>query len=1049
MHLFHLHWSPPDGAASRGRLIFWGENGDAPTPYKQRRSQDIKPHPFCSPPDVLRSALVDLGVLGSRQVVHETEVDLWLPSARFGPVPSPQLLHNWEDIDTQAEDLRVYQVLGVSLSLPMAFRLCMCRVPRDKKDLSLGASFFFWQKAAQLVLELLISQKVVPGILPEMEEEQEQFFARWLPVLDAPRDIIRLRQLAQAMPLLCRAEAESPELTPSADFILRSFVFGMVDTMARVWGARVVPQIQRNREEGTTFYWMQSLVSKDPQITGTVAQCNHLFKGYQSWVRNLHVAGNAAFRIALRLRTPEGDQENHNNRTWKIDFLLQARDDQSLWVPASQVWKGKGKSYDMLKHRLQQPEEKLLTGLGYIARLFEPMNRALRQPKPSYLSINVTEAYQFLRHVAPLLEECGFGIFVPPWWNRPSASLGVKLKIGAKHKKGDTASLGTMDLSTLLRFRWDVVLGDTALSKEEFEALVALKSPLVQIRGQWVHLDPQQVDAALRFWESQRAEGELTLLEALQMQVSGQSAMKGLDVHGIDFEGWVKEWMEQFTRSSQLEPLSAPGGLRATLRPYQEYGFAWLDFMRRFGLGACLADDMGLGKTLQTICLLLLDKEQGKMERPSLIICPTSVMHNWAKELQRFSPQLQFELHHGNQRKRDKELLALIKKRDLVITSYALVRRDADILQSIDWHTVVLDEAQNIKNPEAQQTKAIQNMKAAFRLALTGTPVENRLTELWSIMHFLNPGYLGKRKDFKKDFATPIERYGEPKTQHKLKQLVGPFLLRRVKTDPTVIQDLPEKLEIKEYCSLSEEQATLYQALVDSTMEKIAEAQGIQRKGLVLSLLLQLKQICNHPSLYLGEFEPGNISVELSATSHRSAKLSRLLEILEEALAERDKLLIFTQFAQMGHLLRAQLQHELSVPVLFLHGGTPTKKRGEMIQRFQEADGPPIFVLSLKAGGTGLNLTNANRVIHFDRWWNPAVENQATDRAFRIGQFRNVLVHKFVCVGTLEERIDAMIEEKKSLAESIVGSGENWLTELSSDDLRKLVMLRREEMMTE
>lgn len=1049
MHLFHLHWSPPEDAASRGKLIFWGENGNAKTPPKVRRSRDVRNHTFCSPPEELRSVLVDLGVLGRQQHISQDEVTLWLPTARFGPVPSPQLLHDWEEIDTEPSDLRQYVVSGLSLSLPMAFRLCMRRVSNKQRssEYAFGDSLFFWQRTAQLVMELLISQKVSPGLLLGWDGSDEQFYARWLPVLDAPKDAIRLSQLMQVMPMLCQAEAESLDEVFTSEFLIRSFVFSMADAMSRVWGGRAVTQIQKHRDEGTAFYWMQSLVSKDALVTGTLAQGKHLAKSYKTWVRNLHVAGDPSFRIALRLRAPTNETENHKNRTWKIDFLLQARDDPSLWVPASQVWKSKGKSYKALEHRLVQPEQKLLTGLGYVARLFEPMNRALRQPKPSYLSLNAIEAYQFLRHVAPLLEESGFGVFVPPWWNRPSSSLGVKLEIGAKKKKGAGLNAGNLDLNALLRFRWDVVLGDEALSKNEFEALVAMKSPLVQIRGQWVHLDPQQVEAALKFWESQESEGEITLLEAMQMKASGESNIKGLEVHGINFEGWVKDWMDQFTRSASLEKLKSPKGLQATLRPYQEYGFSWLDFMKRFQLGACLADDMGLGKTLQTISMFLHDKENGSMKAPSLIVCPTSVMHNWAKEIQRFAPELSFELHHGAQRNKGDDLLDLLKQKNLMITSYSLVRRDADTLNKVKWHAVVLDEAQNIKNPDAQQTKAIHLLNANFRLALTGTPVENRLTELWSIMHFLNPGYLGKRKDFRKDFSTPIERYSDIKAQAKLKGLVGPFLLRRVKTDPSVIRDLPEKQEIKEYCSLSQEQTTLYQAIVESTMEQLAEAKGIQRKGMVLSLLMQLKQICNHPSLYLHEFEKGKISNELMTQANRSAKLSRLTEILDEAIAEDDAILIFTQFAQMGYLLRAQLQHQLGVPVLFLHGGTPAKKRSEMIKRFQEEGGPPIFVLSLKAGGTGLNLTRANRVVHYDRWWNPAVENQATDRAFRIGQTRNVLVHKFVCMGTLEERIDAMIEEKQALAESIVGQGENWLTELSSDELRNLVMLRRDEMM--
>jgi SNF2 family DNA or RNA helicase len=381
---------------------------------------------------------------------------------------------------------------------------------------------------------------------------------------------------------------------------------------------------------------------------------------------------------------------------------------------------------------------------------------------------------------------------------------------------------------------------------------------------------------------------------------------------------------------------------------------------------------------------------------------------------------------------------------DLVLTSYPLVRRDEPFLKAVAWHGVILDEAQNIKNSTAKQTQVIRTLPASFRVALTGTPVENRLSELWSIMHFLNPGYLGSRHAFRQSYTLPIERYGDDRAREQLKRVVSPFILRRVKSDPRVIQDLPLKQEMKRYCSLSEEQATLYEAVVREALEEVEQAEeGMDRRGRVLSMLMQLEQICNHPALYLHQVGEGQLSA--IADDARSGKLARLEEMLEEVLSVDERALIFTQFAEIGHLLKCSLQQRLGVPVLFLHGGTPTKQRAGMVQRFQEeASGPPLFIVSLKAGGTGLNLTRANHVFHFDRWWNPAVEDQATDRAFRIGQTRNVQVHKFVCAGTLEEMIDEMIESKKALAESIVGRGERWLTELSTRELGELVRLRRQ-----
>jgi len=480
------------------------------------------------------------------------------------------------------------------------------------------------------------------------------------------------------------------------------------------------------------------------------------------------------------------------------------------------------------------------------------------------------------------------------------------------------------------------------------------------------------------------------------------------------------------------------------LRPYQVRGYSWLAFLRKWGLGACLADDMGLGKTIQAIALFLHEREAGDGHRaqngpgPALVLCPTSVVGNWKREINRFAPKLRVMVHHGVGRARGEEFVEAAQKHDVVISTYGLARRDVDDLAQVPWSDVILDEAQNIKNPRAKQTQAIRKLPAANRVALTGTPVENRLSELWSIFQFLNPGFLGSQAGFRKAFALPIERYQDQAATERLKGLVGPFILRRVKTDPTVIQDLPDKMEMKVYCNLTDEQATLYEAVVQESLERIASAdeEGIERRGVVLGALMRLKQVCNHPAQFLADG---------SALPGRSGKLDRLGEMLEEALSVGDQALVFTQFAQMGHMLRAYLQSLFGVEVLFLHGGTPQKQRDRMVARFQQArGGPPIFLLSLKAGGTGLNLTAANHVFHFDRWWNPAVEDQATDRAFRIGQTRDVQVHKFICAGTLEERIDELIEAKKVLAESVVGAGEGWLTELNTDELRNIMTLRRE-----
>ncbi|MBW4593510.1 MAG: helicase [Brasilonema angustatum HA4187-MV1] len=448
-----------------------------------------------------------------------------------------------------------------------------------------------------------------------------------------------------------------------------------------------------------------------------------------------------------------------------------------------------------------------------------------------------------------------------------------------------------------------------------------------------------------------------------------------------------------------------------------------------------VANNIICHNTIQFIAFLLHLKEQETLEKPTLLVCPTSVLGNWEREVKKFAPTLKVMQYHGDKRPKGKTFVEAVNKHDIVITSYPLIHRDLKSLQSVSWQIIVLDEAQNVKNSDAKQSQAVRQIESTFRIALTGTPVENRLQELWSILEFLNPGYLGNKQFFQRRFAIPIEKYGDAASLNQLRSLAQPFILRRLKTDRSIIQDLPEKQEMTVFCGLSAQQAQLYQKAVEESLAEIEEAEGLQRRGMILALLVKLKQICNHPSHYLKQDK---------LEQYHSGKLQRLQEMLEIVVASGDRALIFTQFAEWGKLLKPYLEKQLGRETLFLYGSTQKKQREEMVDRFQhDPQGPPIMILSLKAGGVGLNLTRANHVFHFDRWWNPAVENQATDRVFRIGQTRNVQVHKFVCTGTLEEKINDMIESKKQLAEQVVGAGENWLTELDTDQLRNLLILDR------
>jgi SNF2 family DNA or RNA helicase len=708
-----------------------------------------------------------------------------------------------------------------------------------------------------------------------------------------------------------------------------------------------------------------------------------------------------------------------------------------LLVPAERVWGAKSGVISFLKRRFENPQERLLADLGRASRVFPAIDESLKTACPVEVSLGTEQAYSFLRQSAPLLEQSGFGVLLPPWWQKPSARLSAKLRLKPKAKA--QISSGLMGLDSIVAYDWEIALGDETLLPAEFEKLASLKVPLVKVRGQWVEFKPEEIEAAITFFRKRHDSGEMMLGEALRTGLGQEISEVGLPVTGVEAQGWVGECLGRLSEGAKLAEVKPPQSFHGQLRPYQIKGLSWLVFLKQFGFGACLADDMGLGKTIQFIALLLHERAGRRKKSwpaPTLLICPMSVAGNWKKEVERFGPQLKVMVHYGADRLLGEAFAEEVKKHDLVISTYALVHRDEELFSKAQWECIALDEAQNIKNPAAKQTQAIRKLNAHHKVALTGTPVENRLSELWSIMEFLNPGYLKSANDFRTSFVIPIVKYRHPARAETLKRLIQPFVLRRTKTDPSISKDLPAKMEMNIFCNLSQEQATLYQAVVKEMLEKIEGSEGIERKGLVLSTLLKLKQVCNHPAHFLRDS---------SKLPGRSGKLIRLEEMLEEILAEGDKALIFTQFAEMGALLRNHLQETFGCETLFLYGGTTKKQRDAMIQRFQnDHKGPPLFVLSLKAGGLGVNLTAANHVFHFDRWWNPAKENQATDRAFRIGQKKNVQVRKFVCLGTLEERIAEMIERKKGLAESIVGSGETWLTEMSTEQLKEIFALSRE-----
>jgi hypothetical protein len=592
-------------------------------------------------------------------------------------------------------------------------------------------------------------------------------------------------------------------------------------------------------------------------------------------------------------------------------------------------------------------------------------------------------------------------------------------------------SAGALSLDGVVRYDLRASLGGRQISPEEFQALAAATQPLVRVGGEWRALKGRALARAKALAAIALHGSSMPAMTALGAALAGRYEVRGLAVDVGEPSGGLEQLVRELRAPGLLAAAEPPDEFQGELRPYQKVGLGWLVRTRELGLGALLADDMGLGKTVQVIAYLL-DHGDGRSGRPALIVCPTSVLGNWQREVRRFAPGLTVHIHHGPDRTRDPMALA---GWDVVLTSYALLPRDRRLLTEGSWRTLVLDEAQAVKNPLTHAAQTARQVHAGHRVALTGTPVENRLDDLWSIMHILNPGLLGTRTGFRRLIASPIERRAEPEAEEALVRMTRPFLLRRRKIDPDVLPDLPARQDSTEFCTLTVEQAALYQATIDAMMADVRGAAGIERRGHVLALITRLKQVCNHPLHALGR--PGTLP-------GRSGKLDRLTEMLSEALAEGDSALVFTQFAVMGGLLSGHVQRELEVEKLYLDGSTPRTERERIVERFQEPNGDPrVLVMSLRAGGLGLNLTAASHVFHFDRWWNPAVEDQASDRAHRIGQTRVVQVHKMVCAGTIEERIDELIAGKRDLAARIVDRGvESTLSELGDDELAELVALR-------
>jgi SNF2 family DNA or RNA helicase len=1038
----------------RPHLLVWGETPPEQVTQRPRRGSKKLPSPFPFDPGHDRLSVAIGGLLGQERAPGDPlRATLHLPAVAGLPVPSSPLIAEQPRAPFTSELAR-YTVSAIALAATEAATLLTACLDVDgaTTGLLIGSTLAFWARAFRLAARLVIRQRFLPGIA----HEADGVHARWEPVISG-EDVRRFATLAETMPGACRALTLDGDTVPETarDALLREFIGWMVDTLVRGAPAPEAPRTasmpsmqtavaRRGRPRRTTTapdsfdslhdQWVSALRSETGPMTGDPSDFAALGEAIQAWRRPLRAAIDSPFRLCIRLEEPEqseGRRGTSANR-WYVRYLLRPEGDPSLLVPAAEIWKPRSRAAAQLKRYGPDAREYLLAALGHASRLSTEIERSLRDTIPEGHRLDTSGAHRFLTETAWLLEQAGFVVLLPAWWTRK----GTKTKLTARAtvtapKMRATAGL---TLDTIVQVDWSIALGDRTLTPAELEALARLKAPLVSIRGEWVQVRSEEIEQAIRFWKK-KEKRQWGVEEVVRLALGAQTLQAGLEVSGVDASGAIRTLLEQLEGKRPHDHVDVPDGFRGTLRPYQQRGYAWLEFMSGLGLGACLADDMGLGKTVQTLALLELDRAAGH-GLPTLLVCPTSVTENWRREAARFTPDLPVMVHHGPGRLKGKRFAKEAAHHALVVTSYALLHRDAETLGAIEWSGVVLDEAQNIKNPGTHQARTARALRSGFRIALTGTPVENHVGDLWSIMEFLNPGFLGSETAFKRRFLLPIQIERDPEAIERLRRLTTPFILRRVKTDRTIIADLPEKQEMKVFCTLTREQASLYAAVVKDAEKELDLVEGIQRKGVVLATISKLKQVCNHPAQFLGDN---------STIGDRSGKLARLAEMLEEVLAGGERALVFSQFAEMGSILQRYLRERFGVEVLFLHGGTSKKQRDAMVERFQnEEHGPSIFILSLKAGGTGLNLTAANHVFHFDRWWNPAVENQATDRAFRIGQHRNVQVHKFLCAGTLEEKIDELIERKQKVADSIVGSGEGWLAEMSTAELKKLFELRED-----
>lgn len=865
-------------------------------------------------------------------------------------------------------------------------------------------------------LVALAKKLVQRGSVRPTVVDEPQVRLRWKARLDGDERAV-LAALCQRWPAAAWASVEG-EPSTGVWAVARAVLDGLIDLLIR--RAAPVPRLDGEGWEAAIERALSTDDDRPSRVVNGVRPRQYL----DAWERAARDQQTPRFRLLLRLQPPAGDGD-----TFRLLFLLEAREGQTLFDPveAAEVWADTPRAH-LLADDLTPARTFLRQALAKAGQVLAAVEVSLASDAPGAALLSRDDAWQLLDRTRAALEATGARVELPEGFDELDARFP---RARVRLARDDGRSPTEPSLANRYQVLWEVHSQGALLTADALASL-GKQAPLARHEGVWLPITREAAERLARV--AARPVEMWTGPQALSAALAGEVRRTGdLADAVVTFEPGLEALIEALGQEPTLVPV--PAGVHATLRHYQQRGLSWLLHRARHGLGALLADDMGLGKTVQLISLLVALQEAGLDDGPTLVVCPASLVGNWERELSRFAPSLKVVRHHGAERLKGLDALAeALGSHDVLLTTYGLARRDAASFARLRWGTLVLDEAQNVKNPQSAQAKAVRTLDAARRVALSGTPVENRLSELWSLMEFLNPGLLGTHDRFRREISLPIERDRDARAVRWLRAATAPFLLRRLKRDPDIAPELPEKETIRVFCSLSEEQAKLYGEAVERSLSTLDDAgTKIERSGKVLKLLTELKQICNHPVHFLGD---------AGALPGRSGKLERAAEMLEEIVDGGERALVFTQYVEMASLLSAHLEKRLAREVPMFHGALTLPQREALVKRFQEEpDGPPVMVMSLRAGGVGLNLTRASHVMHYDRWWNPAVEDQASDRAHRIGQQRRVQVHLLITLGTLEERIDRLLESKRGLADAVVTGGEAWLGSLSTDELRALVSL--------